>query len=491
MTDHTPPNQNPSDDANQMAPFDASLPHHQRPKLRPVRGFGTQAQGPDGKPMPVLGLADSKQISDKIVFTQPAMQAVLPLLNGEHAVEEVVSKVGHGLTNQMLEDLVRQLDHAALIEGPNFESLWDKMRADFDSTDDLPPGQTVAIAEQMVVQQAANNAGRAAIAANPEDQQAAQQAAQEAAQAVTDEDKSSLAPAALRHAIDSWMNQTMEQVEDPSFDTLPKAVLVPFTMYSQGWMNYAHIYGRLRVVDRPDRVVILGVNHFGTGTGAVGCDKGFRTPLGTCPADSAFADDMRKRLGDKLFEHRFDHEREHSIELQIPWLQVVFGGAENDAAPLPVFAALLHDPVVKDGKSYDGQGVDLNDFSDALQGAIEAAPGRTLVIASHELSHVGAAFGDQQPFGAQSDEGEKARAGIIQQDQSLMKMYAEGKHKDMILSLNWQQNPTRWNSTGVLVAAWKAVGGLSEGKDLKIHHFAGAVDPAGNAMVTSVAASIC
>lgn len=488
MNDQTNDNTNPSaPNGDQMAPFDASLDHHNKPKLRPVRGFGTQAQGPDGQPMPVLGLADAKQISDKIVFTQPAMQAVLPLLNGEHDVAEVVTKVGRGLTSQMLEDLVRQLDHAALIEGPNFDSLWEKMRADFDSTDDLPPGQTIAIAEQMVVQQAANQAGQAALEANPEDQQAAQQAAQEAAQAVTEDDKAALASGALRSTIDAWMNHAMEKAEDPSFDALPKAVFVPFTMYSQGWLNYAQIYARLRVVDRPARIIILGVNHFGTSTGVVGCDKGFRTPLGTCPLDKAFADEMRNRLGDNLFEHRFDHEREHSIELQIPWIQAVFGSEDGQ---VPVFAALIHDPVVNDGESYDGNGVGLQAFSEALAGAVEAADGPTLVIGSHELSHVGAAFGDQQPFAAQDEQGEQARAGVIQQDQSLMKMFAEGKHDEMVSSLNWQQNPTRWNSTGVLIAAWRAVGGLSEGAELKIHHFAGAVDPSGNSMVTSVAASI-
>lgn len=478
---------NPREPHGEMMPFNPDAPHHQRPKLRPVRGFGTQAQGPDGQPVAVLGLADSKQVSDKIVFTQPAMQAVLPLMNGEHDLDAIVSQIGRGLTLEMLEELVRQLDHAALIDGPNFDQLWVKMKADFDSSDVLPPGQSAAFAEQLVLQQAANTAGHAALESNPDDQQAAQEAAQQATQAIGDDEKSEKSPEALRSAIDQWMNAAMEKVEDPSFDVLPKAVFVPFTSYHQGWQNYAHVYGRLRVVDRPARIVILGINHFGYGSGVVGCDKGFKTPLGTSPVDAAFQEDMRNRLGDKLFEHRFDHEREHSIELQIPWIQHVFGDGENQ---VPIFAALVHDPVVNNGESYDGEGISLDAFSEALAGAISGAQGSTMVIASHELSHVGAAFGDQQPFAAQDESGEQARAGVIQQDQSLIKLLAEGKHEELLSSLSWQQNPTRWNSAGALIAAWRGVGGASEAEGFKVHHFAGAVDPQGNAMVTSLAASL-
>ncbi len=152
---------------------------------------------------------------------------------------------------------------------------------------------------------------------------------------------------------------------------------------------YGSVYGRLRVADKPARIVILGTNHFGEDTGVCGCDKGFRTPIGTSPADEEMIAAMRSSLGDGLFEHRYDHEREHSIELQAAWLQHVFGDAEGNSPP--VFAALVHDPVVNNGESYDGQGIALEPFVEALKNAIDTLPGPTLLVGSVELSHVGPA----------------------------------------------------------------------------------------------------
>src|SRR5690606_2106930 len=110
---------------------------------------------------------------------------------------------------------------------------------------------------------------------------------------------------------------------------LPRAVIAPHIDYPRGWLNYATVWGRLRIVDRPDRVVILGTNHFGMGTGVTACDKGFSTPLGACPADHRLLDALRDRLGadgaERLLANRYDHEREHSIELQIPWVQHCLG----------------------------------------------------------------------------------------------------------------------------------------------------------------------
>ena len=57
--------------------FDPAAAHTQKPVLRPVRGFPAQFQH-----QPVLGLADARQISDKVVFTSPAAQDVLPQKDG-------------------------------------------------------------------------------------------------------------------------------------------------------------------------------------------------------------------------------------------------------------------------------------------------------------------------------------------------------------------------------------------------------------------------
>src|SRR5688572_28088209 len=84
--------------------FDPAAPHQQRPKLRPVREFPARHND-----QTLLGIADARQISEKMVLVSPGVQAILPLMNGERTVDEIVSQVGRGLTRQVLEGLVAQL----------------------------------------------------------------------------------------------------------------------------------------------------------------------------------------------------------------------------------------------------------------------------------------------------------------------------------------------------------------------------------------------
>lgn len=448
-------------DANSGAPgekqiFDPDAPHQQRPKLRPVRGFPHKHQDQQ-----FLAIADAQQISDRIVFTAPAAQVILPHLTGENDLDTIVAAVGKGLTRPWLEDLVAQLDGAGLIEGPNFERMVAEMRAQFDSRDVLPPGPSAAFADFLVAHHAGGQA--------------------------TDEEKAEKGPQVLRDQFDKWMNEALKSVDDPSFETLPKAIVAPHLDYPRGWLNYAHVYGRMRVVDRPDRVIILGANHFGFSTGVAGCDKGFESPLGACDLDGEFKQRLCDALGDansrKLFEHRFDHEREHSIELHIPWIQHVFGA--NDAGEYPkVFAALVHDPARNNGDSYDGAGLGLLPFADALRQAIEGTPGTTLVVSSADLSHVGPQFGDPIAIANMEDEQAKAyREKTVQTDREMLQLVLDRKPEELVASMAWMQNPTRWCSVGNIVTTLKVV----QPDSVRMLNYTAAIDQSGAGMVSSCA----
>lgn len=431
-------------------PFDPSLPHQQKPRLRPVRGFPVQA----GQQM-ALGLADARQVSDKVVVTAPAVQVILPLMDGSRTVDQIVTEVGRGLTREILEGLIAQLDDAGLIEGPTFAAMLTKMRADFDATANLPPASTAAIAEALA--EAALGEG------------------------ATPEAKAAEAPARLKAAMDSWIDQALKNAPNPSFNELPKAIVVPHLDYPRGWLNYGAAWGRMRVVDRPDRVVVLGTNHFGEGTGVVACDKGYTTALGTCNADLDLIAHLRRRLGEPLFANRYDHEREHSVELQIPWIQHILGTGANGEFP-KVFGALVHDPAVNNGESYDGKGIGLQAFVDALREGLANLPGKTLLVASADLSHVGPSFGDEQTLAGEEEAPTAFRNKTFQHDREMIQHILENKPDALVASMAWQQNPTRWCSTGNLVATMLTV------KPTKIEmlNYAAALDEQGLGMVSSV-----
>ncbi|USN98651.1 MAG: AmmeMemoRadiSam system protein B [Phycisphaeraceae bacterium] len=440
--------------------FDPNAQHQERPKLRRVRGFPLPMQGPDGKQVVMLGLADAQQISPKMVATMPAAQALLPLMDGSRTLDEIVAEVGRGLTREFLEPFVAQLDDAALLHGPVFDAMFNEMKTRYDEADTLPPGVTAAFADQVV--------------------------AAKVGEGVTDEQKAEQGPGALRELLDQWIDQALKDAEKPAFDTLPAAVVAPHVDYVRGWMNYAQVYGRLRVCDRPDRVVILGTNHFGRGTGVVGCDKGFESPLGTSPLDSGLLEAVKAELGAddarRMLEHRYDHEREHSIELHIPWIQHCLG-TDGGGSYVPVFAALIHDPSVNAGESYDGEGLAFEPFVGALKAALAKLGGTTLIVSSADLSHVGPAFGDQKALAGDTDDAKAARDQVTTHDREMIQMIVDRKPDDLIASMSWQQNPTRWCSIGNLTATMRLV----EPGEVTLLGYVAAMDQQGAAMVSHAA----
>ncbi len=76
----------------------------------------------------------------------------------------------------------------------------------------------------------------------------------------------------------------------------------------------------------PDTVVILGPNHRGFGAPiAVATEKEWETPLGKVAIDSSLAKQLLKIAPAIVEEDDEAHKREHSLEVQIPFLQYGYG----------------------------------------------------------------------------------------------------------------------------------------------------------------------
>jgi AmmeMemoRadiSam system protein B len=88
----------------------------------------------------------------------------------------------------------------------------------------------------------------------------------------------------------------------------------------------AHSYYHLALDGRPDLVVIFAPNHTGNGSALAAMREGvWRTPLGEVEIDTATADKIIS--GSSLVDaDDAAHMQEHSIEVQLPWLQYLYGG---------------------------------------------------------------------------------------------------------------------------------------------------------------------
>lgn len=87
----------------------------------------------------------------------------------------------------------------------------------------------------------------------------------------------------------------------------------------------AHAYHKLALDGKPDVVVLFGPNHTGYGSALAVMNEGFwRTPLGDVEVDGELANQIvrESRIIDvDDSAHRF----EHSIEVQLPFLQYLYG----------------------------------------------------------------------------------------------------------------------------------------------------------------------
>ena len=127
------------------------------------------------------------------------------------------------------------------------------------------------------------------------------------------------------------------------------------------------------------------------------------------------------------------------------------------------------------------KGVAFQPFVDALKDAIAGLPGPTLLVGSAELSHVGPAYGDKVQLAGDAPEVEANRRKVIEQDQALMKMLTDNKPQDLVSSLAWQQNPTRWSSVGAIAATMLA----ADPNEVRLLQYGGTMDPQGTAMISA------
>jgi AmmeMemoRadiSam system protein B/AmmeMemoRadiSam system protein A len=100
-----------------------------------------------------------------------------------------------------------------------------------------------------------------------------------------------------------------------------RALIVPHAGYVFSGSVAAAGYSRLPVKNRYKRILILASSHrFSFKGAAVFASGNYSTPLGEINVDTRFAIDLLGK-SDLFFEHNEAHETEHSIEVQLPFLQ--------------------------------------------------------------------------------------------------------------------------------------------------------------------------
>lgn len=125
-------------------------------------------------------------------------------------------------------------------------------------------------------------------------------------------------PDALKKVITDLLSRARPEAPEGQI----KAIIVPHAGYAYSGRVAAYAY-RL-VKDMPlRRVVLIGPSHHLPFRGiSVSMESAYKTPLGIVPVDQSFAGTLLKR-GSPIRWVPQAHAREHSLEIQIPFLQTV------------------------------------------------------------------------------------------------------------------------------------------------------------------------
>jgi len=152
-------------------------------------------------------------------------------------------------------------------------------------------------------------------------------------------------------------------------DIVPIAVVSPHAGYIFSGSVQAYSYSILRSFSF-DTVIVIGPSHQTPFDGiSVNLDVAYETPLGKLEVNLDFAEKLIAQ-NECITHHEDAHLNEHSIEVQLPFLQICVPGARIV-------------PVLLGTQSIDNSCI----LSDALIAIIKKMPGSYITVVSTDLSH--------------------------------------------------------------------------------------------------------
>lgn len=137
-------------------------------------------------------------------------------------------------------------------------------------------------------------------------------------------------PKRLKSMLESFFGK--EYVPNLSKLMPPTAVIVPHAGYIYSGETAAKAYKKVFQEGKANRAFLIGPNHTGLGSSVSVYEKGsWKTPLGSVDVDSEATKHIISRI--KQPNDESAHLREHSLEVQLPFLQYILN---NDFQIIPI-----------------------------------------------------------------------------------------------------------------------------------------------------------
>lgn len=171
-----------------------------------------------------------------------------------------------------------------------------------------------------------------------------------------------------------------------------KGIIAPHIDYARGGICYPLTYRNLKN-KKYDLIIILGTSHYQTKNNLIILTKkDFLTPLGQTKTNKDLVEYLMKNVQYDLLDDEIAHQNEHSIELQILWLQHILNNPEINI--LPVLCGGFENFYNNNASPKESNL--LQSFFSSLKNYLQENNLKTLLVAGVDLSHQGTNFG--QPY---------------------------------------------------------------------------------------------
>ena len=324
----------------------------ENPRLRRLEAIPAKQQGRD-----MIALRDPQGYVRNLVALPPPIYYIASLCDGTRSLRDLqaayVRRFGDIITSDQVAAIIAELDSKLLLDSDTFRAYRKRQDEEYLSLPNRPM----------------NSAGSAY-------------------------------PADPRELVQQIRAILEEAGEPHTYDAVPLGAVAPHIDLERGWECYGKLYAALATSfnrDQQPLIVILGTCH-GEMEGPFALTrKNYLTPFGLVETDVGLAESLARAAGMDGLGDELSHRSEHSIEIQLPLLCMIFGGAERFRL-LPITCNSFH-TCIEDCRS-PSETAEIGSFITALKGLLSAMEDKVFFLASADLAHVGRRFGGLLPLDA-------------------------------------------------------------------------------------------
>ena len=256
--------------------------------------------------------------------------------------------------------------------------------------------------------------------------------------------------AALRETMARYMDGALPSRGRPAPPGGLCGIAAPHVSPEGGWQSYRAAYQALGPELKDRTFVILATSHYGAPEHFGLTRKPFVTPLGETATDTALVDRLAAEAGPAVLMEDYCHSFEHTVELQVVFLQHIYG---PDIRILPILCGQYAHSLYRGGAPEANEGV--RRFLESL-GEMATREGDGLFwILGIDMAHMGARY--QDDFAAYADRG--VMAEVAERDRQRIARVVESDGDGFWSLVQENHDDLKWCGSAPLYTFLKALPG--------------------------------